>query len=220
MLLPFLFGYVQITNSFIVSLYSLAVLAGERRSGIPNGVGVVPSCLNILVVVLRGIGRVDKLTEVIADTVTHEARLALEPSRKNLAEKLAEKLGHGSGDFYCMWHFVEKLRGNPEADIIDVYEALDMFLPGMFAFRSILNGSTPMRIPNLRNPEERNEWRNDTACTDPKVAGDMLLPTCLGGTPDIEEEVYDEVKRRWARECMSKDPNNFRAATFRKGGKK
>lgn len=38
-----------------------------------------------------------------------------------------------------MYHFTEKILGNPEADTIDVYEALEMFLPGMFAYRSILN---------------------------------------------------------------------------------
>ena len=43
---------------------------------------------------------------------------------------------HYGSDFYSMYHFVEKIKGNPEADIIDVYEAMDMFLPGMFAYRS------------------------------------------------------------------------------------
>ena len=92
-----------------------------------------------------------------------------------------------------------------------------MFLPGLFAFRSILNGSTPMQIPNLRNRSEREAWRNDVACTDPKVAGDMLLPTCKGGTPDIEDEVYEFVKHRWEEECASDNPNNYRAMIFKKG---
>jgi predicted dehydrogenase len=129
----------------------------------------------------------------------------------------ARAFGHGSSDFYCMWHFVEKIKGNPEADIIDVYEALDMFLPGMFAFRSILNGSVPTEIPNLRNKEEREKWKNDTACTDPKVAGDMLLPTRFGGTPDIPDSVYEAVKQKWDEECASDNPNNYRAMIYKKG---
>lgn len=44
-----------------------------------------------------------------------------------------KNLGHGGSDFYSMWHFIEKLRGNQEADTIDVYEALDMCLPGLHA---------------------------------------------------------------------------------------
>ena len=72
-----------------------------------------------------------------------------------------------------------------------------MFLPGLFAFRSILDGGKSLGIPNLRNKQERDKYRNDTACTDPNVAGDMLLPTTSHGTPDIPDEIYDEVKRKW-----------------------
>ena len=54
-----------------------------------------------------------------------------------------------------------------------------------------------MDIPNLRNKEERDKWRNDTSCTDPKVAGDMLLPTFSKGTPDIDSAVYAHMKELW-----------------------
>ena len=107
--------------------------------------------------------------------------------------------GHGGSDFYSMYNFVEKIKGSEEADIIDVYEAMDMFLPGMFAYRSVLKGGIPMEIPNLRDKSVREQWRNDTSCTDPKVAGDMLLPTCVSGTPRIGDEVYDAVKEKWER---------------------
>lgn len=111
-----------------------------------------------------------------------------------------ENFGHGGSDFYSMWHFVEKIKGNPDADIIDVYEALDMFLPGLFAYKSILAGGIPMNIPNLRNKAERDAWRNDTSCTDPKTAGDMLLPTRIGGTPVIDKAVYEYIGKLWEKE--------------------
>lgn len=132
--------------------------------------------------------------------------------KKEWDEK-ASSFGHGGSDFYCMYHFVEKLRGNPEADIIDVYEALDMSLPGMFAYRSILKDSIPMEIPNLRDPKVREQWRNDTACTDPKAAGDQLLPTRKGGTPDIPDEVYEHVRQLWLEEKDKKDSYSNRAFT-------
>ena len=115
-------------------------------------------------------------------------------SPKLSLDHLANGYGHGGSDFYCMWHFIEKIKGNPEADIIDVYEAMDMALPGMFAFRSILDNSASKDIPNLRNKAERDLWRNDTACTDPEVAGDMLLPTSVGGTPEIDDAVYARLR--------------------------
>lgn len=106
-------------------------------------------------------------------------------------QEIAKAFGHGGSDFYTMYNFVEKILGNEEADTIDVYEALNMFLPGLFAYRSILNGNIPMEIPDLRDPAQREKYRNDVACTDPKVAGDQLLPTFSGGTPEIEPAVYE-----------------------------
>ena len=120
--------------------------------------------------------------------------------------------GHGGSDFYANYNFVEKVKGNPNADIIDVYEAMDMFLPGMFAFRSILDGGKSKDIPNLRNKCEREKWRNDTACTDPRAAGDMLLPTQKNGTPDIPDEVYESVKRTF--EKHKNDTDGYRAMAF------
>lgn len=127
-----------------------------------------------------------------------------EPTRAQDAE--AKSAGHGGSDFYSMYHFVEKIKGNPEADIIDVYEALDMFLPGMFAYRSILEGGASKEIPDLREKSVLDAWRNDTACTDPKTAGAMLLPTFSKGTPEIDASVYDYMRQKWQekRESESK----------------
>ena len=130
-----------------------------------------------------------------------------------------EGFAHGGSDFYSMYHFVEKIKGNPNADTIDVYEALDMFLPGMFAYRSILDGGVPKEIPNLRDKSVREMWRNDTACTDPKTAGDQLLPTFSKGTPEIEDEVYDHVKKLWDAECEN-DKGSYRAKAFGQGSNK
>ena len=112
-------------------------------------------------------------------------------------EELAKEFGHGGSDYYSMYNFVEKLLGNDNADTIDVYEALDMCLPGIFAYRSVLAGGIPMEIPDMRDKAQREKYRNDVACTDPDVAGEQLLPTFSGGTPDIPQEVYDRVREIW-----------------------
>lgn len=127
--------------------------------------------------------------------------------------------GHGGSDFYSMYHFVQKILGDPSADTIDVYEALDMFLPGMFAYRSILKGGIPMEIPDLRNKAEREKWRNDTACTDPQAAGDQLLPTSADGTPEIAPEVYEKMYRLWRKE-VDADEGYVKAAMTQGSGKK
>ena len=116
---------------------------------------------------------------------------------KHAESEYAKTFGHGNSDFYTMYNFVRKIQGIEDADVIDVYEACDMYLPGVFAYRSILAGGIPMDIPDLRNPEVREQYRNDTACTIPEVAGDQLLPTSAKGTPSIPKEVYDEQKKIW-----------------------
>ena len=131
----------------------------------------------------------------------------------------ADNFGHGGSDFYSMYNFVEKILGDKNADVIDVYEALDMFLPGLFAFRSILNGGAPVDIPDLRDKKEREKWRNDTACTDPEVAGDLLLPTKFGGTPDIDDGVYEHMKKLWDEECKSKASEGYLADVMNQGKK-
>lgn len=108
----------------------------------------------------------------------------------------ARPFGHGGSDYYAMYNAIEYIAGN-DGDIIDVYEALDMYLPGLFAYFSVLAGGVPMNIPNLRDKSVRDEYRNDTRCTDPKVAGDMLLPCNKNGNPDIPQAVYDKMRDKW-----------------------
>jgi hypothetical protein len=115
-------------------------------------------------------------------------------------DHIAKDFGHGQSDFYTMYHFVRKIQGCADADTIDVYEAMDMFLPGMFAYRSILAGGIPMDIPNLRNKAEREKWRNDTWCTDKEVAGDQWVPAFSKGEPEIPDEVYDRIRAKWEEE--------------------
>ena len=130
-------------------------------------------------------------------------------------DHISGSFGHGGSDFYTMYNFVEKLLGNPDADIIDIYEALDMGLPGLFAYRSILAGGIPMEIPNLRIKEVRDQWRNDTACTVPSVAGDMLQPTFSKGTPQIDPAVYERVYKLWRQEFES--DSGYTKAAFTQG---
>ena len=105
--------------------------------------------------------------------------------------------GHGGSDYYALYQIFEKLAGNHDAETIDVYEALDMFLPGLFAYRSILNGGIPMEIPDLRDKKVRDRYRDDTECTDPRVAGDQLIPSYSKGNPEVPDGQYEIIKQKW-----------------------
>ena len=116
----------------------------------------------------------------------------------------ADGFDHGGGDYYLLYNTCEAVRGNRQADVIGVYEALDMFLPGMFAYFSVLAGGVPMTIPDLRDADQRDAWRHDTRCTDPNVAGDRLLPANSGGDPDIPPSVYQALRDKLEREKRQK----------------
>jgi len=107
---------------------------------------------------------------------------------------------HAGSDFYPTHCFIERILGKEDGKwSIDVYMAVDMGICGILAYRSALGGNIPIAVPNLRNREERDAYRNDRACTTPSVAGDQLLPPtshseCIRYIPD---EVYDNVRQLW-----------------------
>lgn len=103
----------------------------------------------------------------------------------------AEGLGHNNSDYYPLHNFIEAINGNKNADIIDVYEALDMALPGILGYYSVLDSNKPYEIPNLRTKEERDKIRND----DRKVGRD--LPSYSKSEIEIDDIIYDRLKEKY-----------------------
>lgn len=114
-------------------------------------------------------------------------------SRNELTNR-GKEFSHGGADYYMMCNACEAVRGNPDADYIDFFEACDMFLPGMFAYFSVLAGNQPQSIPDMRNRADRDKWRGDTRCTDPSAADEQLLPSYSKGNPDIPPAVYQNLQ--------------------------
>ncbi len=117
---------------------------------------------------------------------------------------LAKDMGHSGSDYYVMHNFINAIEGK-DSEIIDIYEALDMALPGLFAHFSVLDGGKPKTIPNLREKSERDKYRNDTRCCDKEVAGDMLLPAYSKCEIEIPDEVYALVREKYLED--SKEEN-------------
>jgi len=90
--------------------------------------------------------------------------------------------------------FVGQVTGDPRLKPynIDVYQALDMGLPGVLAYRSIINGNIPVEVPDLRDKAIREKYRHDNICTDPRVAsGAELLPSNSTGEIIVPDAVYE-----------------------------
>ena len=108
-----------------------------------------------------------------------------------------ENSGHGGGDFYTTYYFIRSILGDEEALArrVDVYQAVDMCMPGTLGFRSIVNGNTPVKIPDLRNKSERDAYRSDTFCSFPDIAGDQYFPNNIHGDMEIPDEVFEKVRK-------------------------
>jgi len=115
-----------------------------------------------------------------------------------------ENAGHGGSDFFTTYWFIRSILGDEKAkeEAIGVYEAVDMCIPGILGFKSVNNGNIPIKVPNLRNKEERDEYRNDTYCAFKYCAGDQYHAPdeAYGGLPEIPDEVYDNVREKWEKD--------------------
>lgn len=142
----------------------------------------------------------DGVSRLYENLDEYEGQNRNQPSSHLAQDELSvrgEQHGHGGSDYVCLYNAIEYLNGSVDADVVDVYEAVDMWLPGFFGYVSVLEGGRMQQIPNLRLKEERDRWRHDTRCTDPKAAGDQLLPSYSQGNPAIEPEIYARCRRQW-----------------------
>lgn len=114
-----------------------------------------------------------------------------------------------NGDFAAFGYFIGAILGDAEGKrySIDVYRALDMALPGLLAYRSIVDGGKPYAVPDLADPAVRARYREDCYCTDPRTPAEFLLPTTKNGTPVVEEAVYDAVKERFGQAVLKPGMN-------------
>lgn len=73
---------------------------------------------------------------------------------------MAEKAGHGGGDFWILYFFTREIReGIPGP--FDIYKAADCTSAGILAYRSAIEGGKAYDIPDFRDKAQRQAWRND-----------------------------------------------------------
>ncbi len=106
--------------------------------------------------------------------------------------------GHSGSDFYTMHYFLEKILEKPDGEeSIDVYQALDMGIPGILAYKSICSGNMPIEVPDFRDKKQREKYRGDNWGSLSATVMDGLIPGCSFKTPEIPDIVYEKVKKLW-----------------------
>lgn len=105
-----------------------------------------------------------------------------------------ESRPHEEADRLMLEEFFAAVRGERDKGI-DVYAAMDMWLPGMFAYKSVLSGGLPQKIPDFRIKAERERWRYDRSC--PGAENSDFIPSYSKGNPETEEEVYLKQREKY-----------------------
>ena len=101
-------------------------------------------------------------------------KFAVNPSLDELGE-LAKNTGHGGGDFWVLYYFArEILYGTPGP--FDVYTGADVTIAGIQAYRSAMNNGEPMDIPDFRDPDIREKYRNDNWVQESFFAKKKVFP--------------------------------------------
>ena len=105
---------------------------------------------------------------------------------------------HGGSDFYATHFFIQKILGREDGKwALDVYQAVEMGLCGILAYRSILNGNAPVKIPDLRDPAQREAWRNDRVCSDPEAAGEQCVPCSSYPEKPLSPKEAAALRQQW-----------------------
>ena len=92
----------------------------------------------------------------------------------------ALQAGHGGGDYFVIHNFAEAIRKN-EQPYMDVYRGVAMSIVGILAYRSALQDSNTLEVPDFRNKEERKAYANDDWNPDPTRRKEGYpLPSILG----------------------------------------
>lgn len=124
-----------------------------------------------------------------------------------LHHDLAAKAGHGGGDFFTNFAFAEAIR-RKEQPYLDVYRGIDMSIVGILAWRSALQDSAPVDVPDFRRESVRRKFASDDWSPDPERKNKGQPPSSiLGGIKPTKQAI--EVSRKvWRAKGYRGDARN------------
>lgn len=88
---------------------------------------------------------------------------------------IAEKTGHGGGDFWELYYFARQILTGEKAPW-DIYSSCDVCLAGIMSVRSQQQGGIPVEVPDFRDPAVREKYRHDDFIQDHFDPATYLFP--------------------------------------------
>lgn len=89
-------------------------------------------------------------------------------------KELAERAGHGGGDFFTVKEFFDAIRENKQP-LFDVYFGVTLSAVAILAHKSALEYGVPYDVPDFRLEADRVKWENDFST--PMWGSDGSAPT-------------------------------------------
>lgn len=109
---------------------------------------------------------------------------------------LAEKTGHGGGDFWTNLHFANAIRTGKQP-YLDVYRGVTMSSVGILAWKSALEDGKTFEMPNFKDEAIRKKYENDNWSSFPKFAGPGQPSASILGNIEIPDEDLEYAKKIW-----------------------
>jgi len=111
--------------------------------------------------------------------------------------ELAESAGHGGGDFWTTYNFIEAIKTGKQP-YFDVYRGVACTSVGILAWRSVLNGGAPVKVPDFKDEADRKKYEDDHYNPDPfaEIPEKYRIPCCmdpnyLPGKDDLDNAYED-----------------------------
>ena len=121
-----------------------------------------------------------------------------------VAEDLARRTGHGGGDFFTSYYFAQAIhrQGQP---YLDVYRGIDMSIVGILAWRSVLQDSMPITVPDFRQETVRQKYENDNWSPDPDRTDSNKPPSSILGNIEPTQTAKDLARNIWTNQGFDMD---------------
>ena len=110
--------------------------------------------------------------------------------------ELAEKSGHGGGDFWTNFHFANAIRTG-KRPFLDVYRSVAMSSVGILAWKSALADGAPFDVPDFSNEAERKTCEADDWSPWPEDRRPGQPPPSMLGFPEPSEEAIRRARIIW-----------------------
>ncbi len=112
---------------------------------------------------------------------------------------LANRAGHGGGDFWMNFHFANAIRSGAPP-FLDVYRGVAMAAVGILGWRSCLEEGRAFRIPDFHREAERKAFENDAWSPFPEDAGPGQPPPSIRGLIEPTPKVRAYARKLWKKQ--------------------